>query len=566
MSTLEKLQAAAKAKLSAGQSLAATPVSNAPTAAVKTSPQLTATAPTTAAAKAPAAVAPTVKAPVATAAMSPQIQQEIQRKAAAGIALTNPTAASTAAYKAAQPAVAQIPAAAVKTAVQPTTAPTTAAAMSNTNYIANGGSALNEILYNKGIYNTSNKNYVANTVKPLYGQLDQKTAAMVKGMNYDQLRDYINGLGSQNTATTQNEGKVNEQYVDPYALTLEKIRAQAETEAKYKLDSLNSSYAATEKNIKGRYDYAQANTQDDRTLEDASFYRNNAPNAWDGSQGYRGAQKDRNRSIADTYTGMALQDSLAAAYAPVSDYSNNMGDLTNARINELTQQERGYNLNVADRTGYLNGLKTMQGKANDASTAGQILSNQSQQIANQISQIDLKNYPTTSQLAIQKLQQEVKSGSISNEAAQYKLKELTDPNSATNKAAELELYMKSIDASMYSDVKKAEYNQLLKTIAQIGAVKPTSDYEMKLQALDLEKAALQVEKLRSEGTAAPSNVAEEYAVNYIDKSVNRDEDGNITNLDAVKGQILSNPNLKDNEIAWLYQRYGIPLPQGYSGN
>ncbi|WP_405113605.1 hypothetical protein MHH28_07635 [Paenibacillus sp. FSL K6-1217] len=72
----------------------------------------------------------------------------------------------------------------------------------------------------------------------------------------------------------------------------------------------------------------------------------------------------------------------------------------------------------------------------------------------------------------------------------------------------------------------------------------------------------------STGAAAKAQdavTAESYATSYLDKSVNRDDDGNITNLNDIKAQILQS-GLPDSDIAKLYSRYGIPLPAGYSGN
>jgi phage FluMu protein gp41 len=558
MSTLEKLQAAAKAKLSAGQSLAATPVSNAPTAAVQTSPQPTATP--TAAVKSPGATAtPTVKAPTVTATVSPQIQQEIQRKAAAGIALTNPNAASTAAYKAAQPAVAQSPAVAVKTAAQPTTAPTVAA---NTNYVAQGGKTLNDILYLKDNYRTDNKNYISSQANPLYAQLDQQTAAMVKGMSADQLRNYINGLGNQKTATTQNEGLPEEAPVDYTAL--------ATAEYERQLAAMLAGAQSNEKELNRRYEYANGVTQDNRQLETASFYRNNAPTAWDGSTGYQAAQTDRNRSIEDHYTQEGLTDATAAAYAQANAFRDQSGNFISSKANELQTQAQQLAMQEAGLTGSYKGQQTMQGASSAASTAGQLISNQGQlisnqgqQIANQIAQINLDNYPAQVKLQLQQLQQQVNSGAISNQTAQYQLQQLTDPTSVTNQVAALDLQMKQIDASNYSENQKLQLEQLRKTVAEIGKVQPVSSYEQQMQSLDLQKAQLQLQQLQNPTT--PTITAEEYATSYLDKSVQRDEDGAITNLNDVKAQILQS-GLPDSDIAKLYLRYGIPLPQGYSGN
>lgn len=244
----------------------------------------------------------------------------------------------------------------------------------------------------------------------------------------------------------------------------------------------------------------------------------------------------------------AQYSKLADEQRAIIDANGGNSSLVGANVNSKNVNQTGV------------GVRTLAGRTTDAAL-------ESQNISNEMSKIDLKNYPEQTQLKMKQLQQQVESGKLTNEQAQYQLKELTDPNSVPNKLSALELEMKSIDASMYSDVKKAELEQLRKTVEQIGAVKPVSDYDRRLQELDLQKAELQVEKLRTEGTSAPSTTAaEDYAVKYIDKSVVRNEDGEITNLPAIKGQILSNKNLTDDEIAWLYQRYQIPLPAGYSGN
>lgn len=560
MSTkLEQIQAAVKSKLATGQKLIDTPVTNAPTAAVQTTPQPTATA--TTAAKAPVAtVTPTVKAPTATATVSPQIQQEIQRKAAAGIALTNPTAASSAAYKTAQqPAVAQSPAVAVKTSVQPTSAPAVAA---NTNYVAQGGKTLNDILYLKDNYRADNKNYISSQANPLYAQLDQQTAAMVKGMSADQLRNYINGLGSQKTATTQNEGIPEEAPVDYTAL--------ATAEYERQLAAMLAGAQSNEKELNRRYEYANDVTQDNRQLETASFYRNNAPTAWDGSTGYQAAQTDRNRGIEDHYTQEGLTDAVAAAYANANAFRDQSGNFINTKANELQSQAQQLAMQESGLTGTYKGQQTMQGAASSASTAGQLISNQGQlisnqgqQIANQIAQINLDNYPAQVKLQLQQLQQQVNSGAISNQTAQYQLQQLTDPTSVTNQVAALDLQMKQIDASNYSEQQKLQLEQLRKTVAEIGKVQPVSSYEQQMQSLDLQKAQLQLQQLQNPTSTAMT--AEEYATSYLDKSVQRDEDGAITNLNDVKAQILQS-GLPDGDIAKLYLRYGIPLPQGYSGN
>lgn len=137
MSTrLEELQAAVKAKQQAGQPVFATPVTT-PTVAAVTPPPTTTT------------IGP-------------------------GVANTGYTPGVSA------------PAA---PGVTPTTAPTT-------NY-GGTGSALNEILYSKKQYDAGNKAWAASNAQNYYSQLDPTLAASVKGMNTQQLTDYINGQNQQ---------------------------------------------------------------------------------------------------------------------------------------------------------------------------------------------------------------------------------------------------------------------------------------------------------------------------------------------------------------------------------
>lgn len=543
MSTrLEQLQNAVKAKQAAGQPVFSSPVS-APTAAVQQAPQQVATAPTATKAPVAAAVTPTAKAPTAT--LSPQMQQEIQRKAAAGIALTNPTAASTAAYNAAKSPTVQRPAAAVKPVTQTAVAP-------NTNYVAQGGKTLNDILYLKDNYRADNKNYIAAQANPLYAQLDQQTAAMVKGMSADQLRSYINGLGSQQTAATQNQGTpvMQDIPVDYNAL--------ATAEYERQLASMLAGAQSNEKEINRRYDYANNVTQDNRQLETATFNRNNAPTAWDGSTGYQAAQMDRNRSIEDHYTQEGLTDAVAAAYAQANAFRDQSGNFISTKANELKTAAQQLAMQEAGLTGIYKGQQTMAGASNAASTAGQLLSNQSQQIANQIAQINLDNYPTQVKLELQQLQQQVDSGKISNAQAQYQLSELTNPESTTNQVKALELQMKQIDASNYSESQKLQLEQLRKTVAEIGKVVPVSDTEARLNQLKVLTAEAELQKLQesSSTTKSTAKTYEDYQSN-IEKIARRDEDtGDLLNPERVEEYIL-NSDMSEYEMYRAYRANGL---------
>lgn len=555
MSTrLEQLQAAAKAKTAAGQPIFTSTVN---------APQVATPAVQTAAVPAPTqnklAPAPqptgTMKAS-ATPAISPQIQTEIQRKAAAGIPLTNTSnAANNAAYAAAIPKAAVAPVAAPKAAVSTTVAPT-AQATPTTNYVAQGGKTLNDILYLKDNYNASNKNYIASQANPLYAQLDPNTAAMVKGMSADQLRSYINGMGTKSPTTTSEtsaETPIEEVVPKDY-------RSLATAAYERELASMMAAAQSQETELNRRYDYANDVTQDNRTLRDASYYRNNAPKAWDGSTDYRTAMQGRQDSIEDHYTQESLTDATGAAYSQANAFRNQSGNYIESKANELESAEKQYNLQVAGLTGVLNGQQTMQGAANAASTAGQVLNNQSQAIANQIAQIDLANYPETSQLQIKQLQQQVQSGKISNDTAAYQLTQLTDPNSATNQAAALDLQIKQIDASNYSEQQKLQLEQLKKNIAEIGKNPYQSEADARLDQLRVLTAEAELDKLQETAAKPDGKTYEDYQSN-IEKIIQRDKKGVITNAPAVEEYIVTS-GLSDYEQYRAIKAAGLTWPEG----
>lgn len=506
---LEQLQAAAKAKTAAGQPITAKPISTpqVSTPAVSTPAVATSTAP--------------VKAPVTTPSYG----------SAPGLKATAPVGAMAA-------ITAGLPKQTTPTATQ-TATQTATPSTPTTNYVAQGGKTLNDILYLKQQYE-GGKTGAAAYATPLYNSLDPQTAALVKGMDASKLKAYITGQSGQGTPTTSTTTPTATQF-DPYAAaTAAYTREQA---------MMDAAAAANVKELERRNDYSMGVTRDNRTLEDASFYRNNVPTAWDGSTGYQAAMQDRNRSIADTYTAQGLADAEAAAWSQANAFRNQSGNYVTERANELSNQERQYNLQEAGLTGMLNGQQTMQGAAN----AAQLVS---QNIANQIAQIDLSTYPEQSALKLQQLQQQVQSGKISNDAAAYQLTQLTDPNSTTNQAAALDLAMKQIDASNYSEAAKLQLEQLRKTVAQIGAVQPTTEYERRIQELDLEKAALQVENLRAEGNKTVAGKTYEDYQSAIEKlAVRDDKTGELKNPKAVETYIT-------NSDMSLYQKYRAWVSSG----
>lgn len=513
---LEQLQAAAKAKTAAGQPLAPTPTTQPDMPKVAT--------PST---------APGMKA-TGVGAMA-GITSAIPKAAPSTPVPTTPVTAPTVG------AMAGIASAVPKASPAPVAAHTAApaAAAPTTNYVAQGGKTLNDILYLKGNYNASNKDYIAKQAAPLYAQLDPNTAAQVKGMNYDQLKAYIGGLGSQSSAPA---AAASTEQAAP-----RDYRSLATAAYEQELAAMMAAAQAQETELNRRYDYANDVTQDNRQLRDASYYRNNAPKAWDGSTDYRTAMQGRQDSIEDHYTQEALTDAVGTAYSQANAFRNQSGNYISTKASELENADKQYNLQVADLTGVLNGQQTMQGKAAQASFVGQ-------NIANQIAQIDLSTYPQQAALKLQDLQQQVQSGKISNDAAAYQLTQLTDPNSTTNQASALDLQMKQIDASNYSDAAKLQLEQLRKTVAEIGKTPYQSETDKELDQLNLQKAKLEFQKLQ-EGVSAETVTFEDLQSN-IEKIVQRDKKNVITNPTTVEDYIL-NSNMSPYEMYRAYGVYGL---------
>lgn len=531
---LEQLQAAAKAKTAAGQPIFTSTVN---------APQVATPAVQTAAAPIPSI------APKSTVAQAPQRVENVKATAP----VTSPKNAlytPAAAPKAAVSSLA-VPQSNVVSSAPPQATPLTTpkTATPTTNYVAQGGKTLNDILYLKDNYRADNKDYIAKQASSLYSQLDPNTAAMVKGMSADQLRSYISGKGagsSTTTATSSTEAPVEQAVPNDYLTEATKVYEQL-------LAKMTAEAKSMETDRKRRYDYANDVTQDNRTLQDASFYRNNAPTAWDGSTGYQAAMSDRNRSIEDHYTEESLLDGIASDYSQVNAFRNQAANYIDTKATELENADKQYNLQLAGLTGEINGQQTIQGKA----AAAQLVS---QNIANQIAQIDLSTYPETSKLQLQQLQQQVKAGSISNDTAAYQLSQLTDPNSTTNQAAALELQMKQIDASNYSEQQKLQLDQLRKTIAEIGKEPYQSAADARLDQLRVLTAEAELDKLQETAAKPTGKTYEDYQSN-IEKIIQRDKKGVITNAPAVEEFILTS-DLSDYEQYRAIKAAGLTWPEG----
>lgn len=109
--------------------------------------------------------------------------------------------------------------------------------------------------------------------------------------------------------------------------------------------SLENAASAQTASLQNSAKYANQLVQDNRVLEDANFARTNAPAAWDGSVGYRGAQLDRGRQIDDTMRAADLSNALNSVNKDLYSYDANAENAINSRYDELLGAERGYGLN-----------------------------------------------------------------------------------------------------------------------------------------------------------------------------------------------------------------------------
>lgn len=222
------------------------------------------------------------------------------------------------------------------------------------------GNPLNEILYSKKQYDAGNTAWAQSNAGKFYSQLDPNESAKVKGMNTQQLSDYIS---SRNVP----QGQIPEMPQDQGVMPLNSDEIGAEVDYRLDAESAARQRALDDFNrgMQANRDYDNKITEDNRTLEDGSFYRNNAPAAWDGSAGYRGAMLDRNRSIQDTAVARDYNNEVATANQSMLDFKNLQPQQRNAMINELTRLERDFGLQVGQLTGNYGGERTVQGQGLD---------------------------------------------------------------------------------------------------------------------------------------------------------------------------------------------------------
>lgn len=342
MSTrLEEIQAAVKAKQNAGQPIFANPV-QAPTVAAVTPPPTTST------------IGPTL----------PQ----------------NTPAASTG-----------VPAPTTGTTKYATGVPTSASAAPTTNYVANGGKTLNDILYLKDNYRADNKDYIAKTVAPLYAQLDSTLAGQVKNMSADQLRSYINSQNQQGTGSSAGTGTPGAalgmnngvpaaptQSAD-YSSIMDSIRsgymADIQTQSLSIQQALDKAIAASQLNVNQNNNQLQEQirslTNQKAQLDDAAQQlQNRRGGFYSGGLDYQlgniasttqQATGDAQRDVATRNDSIYANNALLAQQA--ADTIKQLETAAPDKIRELIRQaindERSFGLQEGALTGSYNGTPTL---------------------------------------------------------------------------------------------------------------------------------------------------------------------------------------------------------------
>lgn len=166
------------------------------------------------------------------------------------------------------------------------------------------------------------------------------------------------------------------------------------------------------------------------------------------------------------------------------------------------------------------------------------------------------SYPETTKREIALLDQRLKAGEIDIDTAAHEFKELTDPKSVTNKVKSIELEMAQIDASNYSEESKLKLEQLRKTVNEIGKEPALTDRDRRLNAIELEKAEIELEKLREGDTPTAESMR-----TYFDGIVQRNDNKEIINKTELENAII-NSELSDYEAYQTYLRYGLRWPDG----
>lgn len=257
-----------------------------------------------------------------------------------------------------------------------------------TNYVANGGKTLNDILYLKDNYRSDNKDYIAKTVAPLYGQLDATLAGQVKNMSADQLRSYINGLGNTSTgagtgttsgATVGNNYPAAPAQSADYSSIMDSIRnsymADIKSQSLSIQQALDKAIAASQLNVNQNNNQLQeqirALTNKKAQLDDsAQQLQNRRGGFYSGGLDYQlgniasttqQATSDAQRDVATRNDSIYANNALLAQQA--ADTIKQLETAAPDKIRELIRQaindERSFGLQEGALTGTYNGTPTL---------------------------------------------------------------------------------------------------------------------------------------------------------------------------------------------------------------
>lgn len=249
-----------------------------------------------------------------------------------------------------------------------------------TNY---GTGALGNILslkkyYDQGAANQNSglKGWASTNSGQYYSQLDPQEAAAVKGMNTQQLIDYIN---SKNQPTPQPQPTpevaqepVNMPAMPSYAPQQDAVYApRGEQELRdMSGDSLAIERAALQKavteklnSLRNAAQYSNKLLQDQRVLENANMERTLNPFA--GKTSYDKAMVNRGRGIDDAARLSELENHLNATQEEIFNFDKLAPERQRQIYNELLKYERDFGLNVGQMTGNYGGQRTLQGQSFD---------------------------------------------------------------------------------------------------------------------------------------------------------------------------------------------------------
>ncbi|CAM4097397.1 hypothetical protein L1N85_10660 [Paenibacillus alkaliterrae] len=233
-----------------------------------------------------------------------------------------------------------------------------------TNY-GGKGSALNEILYSKKSYDAGNKAWAASNAQQHYGALSADEATAVKGMNTQQLIDYI---GSKNQPKTD-AGKTDNGGYYPTNDAVAGVRTSNELlDQSGDLNAIERAAlqnAANERqaSLRNNAGYVNQQLKDQRTLEDFWFDETHDP--FNGRTSYDKAMVGRERTIADAYRGANLENQLNAVQQELYNFDKLAPERQRQVYNQMLQMERDFGLNVGQLTGSFGGQRTLAGQAQD---------------------------------------------------------------------------------------------------------------------------------------------------------------------------------------------------------